>query len=161
MFHRPIYLYIFSFSPIPPRSTQDNAIIDASKLACDRAWCGVFGDQAAGRVIYSTLLPLVGISWSKKIIVAVDTRPAGRPAACVGEELPTHRLGYDRVADLFALAKFAPGDLLSEWEEWRAIADRYRLGRRYSWSILDGAVTQMLSLGVRSPSYWLNWNLRP
>ena len=38
-----------------------------------------------------------------------------------------------------------------ECEEWRTIADRYRLVRRHSWSIIDGAVTRLLSSGDRSP----------
>ena len=146
-------LYSLSSLHMIPLGNRDNATLEAANLAFDYAWRRVFDEQAAAQSISLADAPLFGIRWSKKIIAALDRRQNNRRgnqllAKVRNSALP--RIEYDRLGDLFKRAYFAPGDFLPEWEEWRTIADRYRLGRRRSWAILAAVVSQLISAGVNS-----------
>ena len=139
---------------MPHRANLDYAIIEAAELAFDHAWRGVFDPTATASRISTALVPLFGISWSKKVIVAVDQRPLNRKInQLLGRvrNSPLPRTDYDRLADLFKFAFYAPAEFLPEWGEWRTIADRYRLDRRHTWSILASTVPQFVAAGVHSP----------
>ena len=71
------------------------------------------------------------------------------------------RIEYDRVADLFTGAFLTPTEFLPEWEEWRALAGKFRLDRRRTWPILATAVAQLISAGPNPPSNWLPWIQAP
>ena len=60
------------------------------------------------------------------------------------------RPDYDRVADLFKLALFAPTTFLPEWEEWRTVADRYRIDRRRPWPVLATSSAQFIAAELGS-----------
>ena len=136
-----------------PLENRDNAIFEAAKLDCDYARRRVFDEQATARSISLADVPLFGIRWSKTIIVALGRRRDGRRVnqllAKVRNSAPP-RVEYDRMADLFKLDYFSPDDFLPEWEEWRTIADRYRLAIRHSWPVLAAVVSQLISAGITS-----------
>ena len=103
---------------MPPLSNQDNAIIEAAKLALDRAGRRVFDEQATGHRISIGPVPLFGTGWGKKIIAAVDQRRNNRRINQLLARVrnsPLPRVEYDHLADLFKLAYFAPGGVLPEW----------------------------------------------
>ena len=100
-----------------PLENRDNAILEAAKLDFDHAWRRVFDEQATARSISLAVVPLLGIRWSKKIIVALDRRQNNRRvnqllAKVRNSALP--RAEYDRMEDLSKLAYFTPGDFLPE-----------------------------------------------
>ena len=106
--------------------------------------------NATPRSISVALVPLFGINWAKKVISAVKTKPINDLLAKI-RNVDIPREDYNRLADLFKLAFFAPVHFLPEWEEWRVIAERYRLERRHSWLELASVVQQFISAGVTSP----------
>ena len=139
---------------MPPSANQDNAIIEAAKLAFDHAWRGVFGETTPARINSAALVPLFGIIWRKKVIAAVDNRPINRRVNHLLARVrnsPLSRADYERLADLSRMAFFAPVDCIPEWEEWRTAADRYRFDRRRPWRILASAVSRLIADDVRSP----------
>ena len=129
---------------------HDTAAIAAAHLAFDHAWRNAFASNATGRSISAALVPLCGISWAKKVIMSVKTNRINDLLAKI-RNVDIPRSDYVRLADLFKLAFFFPTFLLPEWEEWRTIAERYRLGRRHSWRNLASVVSQFISAEVNSP----------
>ena len=76
--NRPMLIsWVFSDKMLP-HSNQDNAIIAAAKLAFDHAWRSVFDTSATSRSISAAFVPLFGIIWIGKIIVAFGQRPISR-----------------------------------------------------------------------------------
>ena len=119
-------------------------------MAFDHAWQTAFASNATAHSISVGLVPLFGIRWSKKIIIAIKTHRINELLAKVRHSaIP--RPDYDRVEDLFKLAFFTPTTFPPEWEEWRTIADRYRLDRRHPWPVLAAAVAQFITAEVKSP----------
>ena len=49
------------------------------------------------------------------------------------------------------MAFFTQTEFLTEWEEWRTVADRYRLDRRRPWPVLAAAVSQFIADDVNAP----------
>ena len=133
-----------------PHPNHDSAVIAAAHLAFDHAWQAAFAPNATARIISVGRDPLFGISWNKKIIISTKTNRINELLATVRHSA-THRPDYDRVADLFKLAFFTPANFLPEWEEWRTIADRYRLDRRHPWPVLATAVAQFITDEVNAP----------
>ena len=129
---------------------HDMAVIAAAQLAFDHAWRNAFASNATPHSISAALVPLFGISWTKKVITAVKTNRINDLLAKI-RNVDIPRADYDKLADLFKLAFFAPTHFLPEWEEWRVIAERYRLDRRHSWLELASVVSQFISAGINSP----------
>ena len=92
-------------------------------MAFDRAWRNALASDATGRIISLALVPLFGISWSKKIIKAVKTHQIDELLAKI-RNAASPRADYGRIADLFNMAFFTPTAFLPEWEQQRIIADR-------------------------------------
>ena len=99
-------------------ANRDNAIIDAAKMAFDHSRRCVLDERATSHSISVALVPLFGISWSRKIIAAVDTRPINRRSNQLLARVrnsPLPRADCGRVADLFKLSLFAPTEFSPEW----------------------------------------------
>ena len=133
-----------------PHPNRDAAVIAAAHLAFGRSWRNAFASDATGRSISVALVPLFGISWGKKITTAVKTYRINELLAKI-RNTAAPRVDYDRIAELFKVAFFTPSEFLPEWEEWRTIADRYRLDRRHPWQVLAASVSQFISDEVNSP----------
>ena len=107
--------------------------------------------NAPARKISHALIPVFGIRWNKKGITIIDTREIGR-LLCMFRNSNLPRTDYDRVAGLFKLSYFIPAVFLPELEEWRVIADRYRLDKRHTLPELVAAATLLAAAGVEHPS---------
>ena len=133
-----------------PHPNHDTSVIAAAHLAFDHAWRNAFASDATWRIISVALVPLLGISWSRKIITAVKTKRINDLLAKI-RNTAVPRADYVRLADLSKLAFFTPTEFLPEWEERRTVADHYRLDRRHHWPTLAAAVSQFITCEVNSP----------
>ena len=133
-----------------PFPNHDTAVSAAAHLAFGRAWRNAFSSNATGHSISAALVPLFGISWTKKVIIDVKTNRINELLAKI-RNVDIPRADYDRLADLFKLAFFCPTCFPPEWEEWPTTAERYRLDRRHSWQNLASVASQFISDDVNSP----------
>ena len=91
-------------------TNHDMAVIAAAQLAFDHAWRNAMASNATPRSISASLVPLFGINWTKKVISAVKTKPINDLLAKI-RNVDIPREDYNRLADLFKLAFFAPRSL--------------------------------------------------
>ena len=139
-----------------PTENHDDAITAADQLVIDSVFRCVADTKASAHNISFASAPVFGINWNRKVIVRITIgNRSGTDALnqilCKMRNSPLPRSDYERAGDLLKKAFVAPAFYLHDWEEWRVITERYRMGRRREWAALDAVVARLASAGLNSP----------
>ena len=106
--------------------------------------------RASANRLSAALVPLFGISWSRRAISNITTEPINKLLLRLrNAALP--KPDRHRSAELVELAFFAPTPSSRNGGGWKVLADRYRIARRHTWTALADAVAMFLSDGVSTP----------
>ena len=142
-----------------PTENHDDAITAADQLVIDSVFRCVADTKASAHNISFASAPVFGVNWNRKVIARITIgNRSGTDALnqilCKMRNSPLPRSDYERAGDLLKKAFVAPAVYLHEWEEWRVITERYRMGRRREWAALEAVVARLASAGLNSPSTW-------